>query len=318
MSSSPPMPPSSPPLPPSLLPPLYQFSQILLSSCGTEAYGYPTFPACQAAYQAAGYIWANNETLFSMSYPPSSNSTDPAWQKLTLPQAGLYTIVAAGASGLQAVFPDRCRGAMLNMTVFLPYATTLYVMVGRAGAYGTVGPYGGGGGGGTFVLLNDGSPLLIAGGGGGGDSYGWQDWSSLPIYPGCDASFNRSGNPSSSGVAGGINGSAGDIIGGAGLLGQGSEGYCGWSYWWNNGRCGNCGIAALNGGGWGSNCGGGGDLGGFGGGARKGGGGGYSGGGGIVGIANAGGGGGSFCLDGQTCAYSHHVGSGFVRVMMET
>jgi hypothetical protein len=37
-----------------------------------------------------------------------------------------------------------------------------------------------------------------------------------------------------------------------------------------------------------------------------------------VGIANAGGGGGSFCLDGQTCAYSHHVGSGFVRVMMET
>ena len=306
-SPPPPSPPPSPPSPPPPLPPtLYSLNNnITLDACGaTGKYG-PTLSQCQTSLNAKGYQWASVSSVYSFGAPPGATG-GAVWQQLVLPQQGLYNITAAGSRGSSAVNNDltRCRGAVVSLSVYLPYNTTLYVMVGQSGSTQAETS-----GGGTFVLLGNGSALVVAGGGGG------SAWSvgSLPVFPGCDASLNAtSGQPGSTGYLGGTNGQGGqgsDGGGGGGLLGDGVTGGAGYGG----------GQAALHGGSGGctqQNCD---DSSGFGGSGHSGGGGGYSGGAGTSpsGTAGYGGGGGSYCPGGfSNCATSTNTGAGFVIVQL--
>ena len=310
--------PPPPPLP-SPRPALYAATAMNLTTCGAVGPFGPTLANCAAAY--AGTAWAAVPGVYSFGAP--SGASTAAWQVLTLPQAGTYTITAAGASN--GVLGPRgflnggapCRGAVVSTTLTLPYNTSLYVVVGQAGtcngASGACSSGSGmtGGGGGTFVLLANGSALVVAGGGGG--------WYMPPSgsWAQCDAQLSSSsgggGHGGNGDTAGGVAGSAGggSAYAGAGLLADATS-------------PGDTSVAppksALNGGtgsyyalNWAQ-----GDRnGGFGGGGFSGGGGGYSGGGGTISISSwISGGGGSYCLQGlaNCVANSYNLGDGYVTI----
>ena len=298
--------------------PLYDFGESLwtLDSCGSSGAVGPTLNACVASYSQQLSIYSDsqqlsikNVSIYSFGDPPNAAILVSSWQRLLLPQAGMYNIIAAGASA--GSYTDRSRGAAVKVNVFLPSNTVLYVMVGQSGNGGCSG-----GGGGTFVLLGNGTVFLVAGGGGGTSSFGGL----TSFYNGSDASLNStSGNPSSDGHLGGVDGYGGQsgtsyACGGAGLIGDGAPAPL---------NAEGAGVAALRGGGGHSNLftgysgfGGGGST--FGRCGGGGGGGGYSGGGGSndqADTSGAGGGGGSFCIFGwSNCETTYNVGTGYVTI----
>jgi hypothetical protein len=310
-----PPPPSPPPSPPAAL---YDTTiPIILTSCGVTGRTGPTLTQCQSTYSSPSsfqggrlpYSWVYSPSIFSFGYPPTAVTPTAVWQRLVVPQGGVYNITAAGgAGGGVAFYSDRFRGASISHpSIHLDFGAVLYVMVGQRAA--TRSNQHNGGGGGTFVLNGNGSALLIAGGGGGSNYYtsgspGDGD-ASLTSTSGKTASGGGGGSPGGTDGSGGTRNPGGSMgYGGAGG-GLASDGQGG----------GGPGLAALNGGtdGVGSDN----YEGGFGGGGQLGGGGGYSGGGGIVegGSNTAGGGGGSFCLGGfSNCATSYNVGDGWVSI----
>jgi hypothetical protein len=250
------------------------------------------------------YSWAGNPSIYSFGYPPTSTTTSSAnWQRLVLPDSGRYTITAAGSSNgkyLSAPNNGYCRGAIISTNVTLPFGTALYVMIGQTSAGCSPPHYPSGGG--TFVLSDNGTALVVAGGGGG-------HWNTETLYSGCDASLtSTSGNPSSSGEAGGVNGgpgqnsnSVGSGMAGAGLVGSTTGSTSLWQATsaLDGGFSSNCAPSDCGGLGWCS----------FPAGGRHGGGGGYSGGG-APSPGNVGGGGGSFCVSGlANCAARYNAAS---------
>ncbi|MFE5391899.1 hypothetical protein [Bacillus thuringiensis] len=96
--------------------------------------------------------------------------------KWTIPNDGVYRLVAMGAQGGGA---SGGKGALVSGDFTLRKNQVLSILVGHQGIYGESTYKVGGGGGGTFIAKEN-LPLLIAGGGG-GYSYTWM---SLDGYPG--------------------------------------------------------------------------------------------------------------------------------------
>ena len=216
------------------------------------------------------------------------------------------------------------RGAVITTTVWLPYNTSLYAIVGQLGTCNGLNlacnsnSVMSGAGGGTFVLLANGSALLAAGGGCGFYASGVTNPAS------CDASLNStSGNDGF--TCDGHSNSPGGVAGGAG------GGYC----YQGAGLFANSTFSSVSGadvgntpslsplyGGNGSYSGDGSTSdrnGGFGGGGLSGGGGGYSGGGGSLSISCwYGGGGGSFCAQGISNCVTNRYNSaaGYVTITL--
>ena len=297
---------------------LYSTQTVNLTTCGATGPFGPALANCTAAY--ASTAWASVPGVFSFGKPFGA-SVD-MWQVLVLPQAGTYTITAAGASnGVLAPTTSLnggapCRGAVVTTTVVLPYNTSLYVAIGQMGTCAAPSrscfsdsAYVGGGGG-TFVLLANGSALVAAGGGG-----GWY-WPPSGSWAQCDGQLSStsggSGHSPSGDATGGADGSSGSAVyAGAGLFST------------NGATPGDYGatfaLSVLKGGdgAYTTPWMGGDRNGGFGGGGFSGGGGGYSGG---AGSNNAGswicGGGGSYCIQGlASCvANSYNLGDGYVSI----
>jgi T5SS/PEP-CTERM-associated repeat protein len=123
----------------------------------------------------------------------------------TIPQAGLYSLKAVGASGAGAGGAGAGgAGAVLSGEINLNAGTILNIAVGGTSSPGS---QSGGGGGGTFIYTNS-APLIIAGGGGGGGSYG------------------ASGGAGITNTGGAGTGGAGQSgAGGAGFYGNGGNSY---------------------------------------------------------------------------------------------
>ena len=208
----------------------------------------------------------------------------------TVPEIGIYQIVAFGAQGGSGAFVGigrGGRGAEIGGNFSLAEGDTLQIAVGGAGT--SAGEGGGGGGGGSFVVGPDGAPLVIAGGGGGGGG------SLTGPIPGQGGLIG----PNGGGPGGGTSGNGGAGGGGFGSNPPGGGGGGGFlSAGGNSAQAGGGGAFPDLTGGSGSSSGG---FGGGGGGSGRfggGGGGGYSGGGGApggaIGSFPSGGGGGSF------------------------
>lgn len=252
-------------------------------------------------------------------------------QQWIVPEAGPYTITAAGASGGYTPSIPGGRGRAITIEVDLLQGDVLDILVGQEGGRGQIsanGAYAGGGGGGTFIIKN-GSPILVSGGGGGsGEGAG----SFIAALPGADASSYENTNGSdgtgysgswNSPGTGGVNGNGGNASGsgGAGGGGYNTDGSAGY-------YAGIPGKAYVNGGFGGIN-----RIfygtfsldiqGGFGGGsgaglhsnfeANAGGGGGYSGGGGGATRVGSGGGGGNY-FTGTYISSDLNTGDGLVVI----
>jgi len=299
-----------------------------LTPCGQKGSLGPNTTQCQAAYQ--GQPWL--PYFGGLGAPPTATAPN-AWQTINLPQAGAWTITAAGAAAQNYSKPGFGRGAIITYSAYFPANTTLFVMVGQMGIAAPGGD--GGGGGGTFVLLQNGTVLVVGAGGGGATSY-TNAYNPLQCLAGTtaggvdmnvtvtDGSLNSTSGNTGSGcgvpgfgtkaLPGGVNGAAGQGYGaGGGLLGNGT---CSTSA-----LAGGIGSASQGGFGGGSGthsaCG---NLTGSGGGA----GGGYSGGGGISADVNQYfGGGGSYCASGAAgnptaCAVGLNGGQGYAIIVIVT
>lgn len=218
----------------------------------------------------------------------------------TVPQTGLYDILAFGAQGgTGASGGAGGLGAEVGGDFLLTAGQTLTIAVGGAGSATSF--TGGGGGGGSFVVLGS-TALVVAGGGGGGGYVGLAGGPGQVGTSGLAGGNGIGGNGTpGAGGAGGTDG-AGGGGGGGGRRPDGSFA--------SSGGGGGGGFDSAGGGGGGGNGGGGGAsfagglgggssygaTGGFGGGGGSalggGGGGGYSGGGGGGGPTNGGAGGG--------------------------
>jgi hypothetical protein len=218
-------------------------------------------------------------------------------ESCTVQSTGLYSIVAAGASGGDSHFTSDNslvgtggKGAIVAGEIALTAGTIIDLLVGGVGQNGS--NYGlPGGGGGTFVVLVDGTldqPLVIAAGGGGagfslsGPANGLNGSTTQTATAETDGTYDST--PGTNGTGGTAGGYFGDNGGGGGYSGT------------NGGKSTN-GSSFLAGGAGGSNE----TTGGFGGGGGAnsggGGGGGYNGGGGGTtngGGLGLGGGGGSY------------------------
>lgn len=235
-----------------------------------------------------------NQTKVNTAYSGTNlegkvSITTTGIQEWIVPTTGIYLINAIGASGADSDRTLDGLGANLKGEFNLTKGDKIKIAVGQQGIKSSNG-YGAGGGG-TFVTYDDNTPIIVAGGGGGSGSRE----GTVTIH----ASLTTSGNPSSDGCPGGVDGQGGQQLGtglytggtGGGLLGDGSiPKYAGME-----------GKSFTNGaeGGFYGTMTGTRSAGGFGGGGANGyysgaGGGGYSGGGGAKTSAYCGGGGGSY------------------------
>ncbi len=120
-------------------------------------------------------------------------------QTWTVPQTGLYHIIAIGASGGgEPPVKFGGKGALMSGDFNLTSGTVLRILVGQQGSTIT-GCYGGGGG--SFVSTNLNTPLIIAGGGGGAGG--------VINSNGVHASIGQNGTAGVAGGTGGTNGNGG-------------------------------------------------------------------------------------------------------------
>ena len=92
-------------------------------------------------------------------------------QSFTAPRAGVYDILAYGASGGLGINTTGGLGAEIGGDFTLSTGEVLTVDIGNGGSVGGAANAGDGGGG-TFVVAPGGTPLVVAGGGGGGGFQG--------------------------------------------------------------------------------------------------------------------------------------------------
>ena len=131
--------------------------------------------------------------------------TTPGPATFTVPETGVYNLLAFGAQGGGGNTGIGGLGAEVGGDFNLTAGEILSIVVGGLGGPGI---FTGGGGGGTFVLTGPTTALLIAGGGGGGQA-----------FAGGPGMASPDGGDGVDGSAGGLNGS-----GGAAILGTGGGG----------------------------------------------------------------------------------------------
>jgi hypothetical protein len=232
----------------------------------------------------------------------------------SIPEAGTYDLIAAGARGGGSVFGTGIGGdgALMEGLFSFTAGEVIDILVGGGGG---AGESAGGGGGGSFIATSTITPLLVAGGGGGtggearsmNGGYGWT------LNQGMLGSSGGEGGYAGAGGGGGAHcssairhycGANRSGGGGGGFIGNGSSNYLN-SQKGNGYNSGNPGTSFVNGGagGAGNDYGQSQGSGGFGGG-----GGAYSnGGGGGGGFSGGGGGGGGL---GQNTRYGRGGGGG--------
>uniref|UniRef100_A0A6C0F715 receptor protein-tyrosine kinase n=1 Tax=viral metagenome TaxID=1070528 RepID=A0A6C0F715_9ZZZZ len=165
---------------------LYVFSSHTFKSCGASKletsgsltggrrYG-PTLAECRAEYTPT---WVDDDANF--------NIVTPGIQEWTVPETGIYKIIAKGAAGGYAgksTSKEGGFGAVIEGNFSLIMNQKIQILVGQLGeTYRDIyNIAGGGGGGGTFVVkknsgglssttIND--VLIVAGGGGGSNHHG--------------------------------------------------------------------------------------------------------------------------------------------------
>jgi hypothetical protein len=220
------------------------------------------------AVGALGLAAASSASAVTVGFSgDSTNRSLGILQTYTVPETGLYNVLAYGAQGGSSIYDigngpvagalGGATGANFNLNA----GEILRILVGGAGIDGNV-SVSGGGGGGTFVVLGNNIPLVIAGGGGGAG--------------GGDVNRGESGGGGGGFSSRGVTGGPRSIGGGSFIFGDGIDG--------RGGGLGNVGAGGFGGGGGGGVT--------FSGGSGGGGGGGGGG--------NFGGFGGSFGLNGQT------------------
>lgn len=159
---------------------LYDFDYFVFTNAGKTGTNGPTYSDIKSAYSST--LWTQNQQNLSM--------TTQGVQLWTVPETGIYTIVAAGAACHTSVsFNGPGRGVVVSSNVFLNKGDKLKIIVGQVGYLSSVSNYSGGGG--TFVATETNLPILVAGGGGGG-------WTKI----GDDAVVNTSGTNGDSGSSG--------------------------------------------------------------------------------------------------------------------
>ena len=194
---------------------LYPFSSHTFESCASSVADTrmgPTLANCISEY-GANSPW-NNTAFFNVV---------SGIQEWTVPETGVYTISATGASGGHYSLGSNITepggyGAVITGNFTLTRGDKIKILVGRKGdrKRATQWTSGGGGGGGTFVLkspYNSVDSVLVVAGGGGGN----HDWNVTTRYVnGGQTSLTVSTN----GGVGNINGWGSG--GGGGLIGDGS------------------------------------------------------------------------------------------------
>ena len=249
---------------------LYAFTSFTFTNAGVTGATGPSLANCLASYNTTANPWLNNTSYFNVT---------SGIQYWTCPATGLYTILAAGASGGGTTYTTASRGIIIQSNITLTKGTVYKILVGQKGGISTSA----GGGGGTFMTDNSNTPVIIAGGGGGALNTG-QAANSLS-----DATSGTTGNNSTdsmgtggAGPNGGTGANAGWGGGGGGLTGNGTAGAnaSGFGYsglgtsFTNGGTGGNSATTAVGGFGGGAgthgNTGGGGGGGGYGGGGGSG------------------------------------------------
>ncbi|UYX56200.1 glycine-rich protein (plasmid) [Bacillus thuringiensis] len=230
--------------------------------------------------------------------------------KWTVPNDGIYRLVAMGAQG-GAINNDGGKGALMAGDFSLLKGQIINILVGQQGIPGnTGGAIEGGGGGGTFIVRgNENFPLLVAAGGGGDTNYATIDLYGMPGETTRLASVVTGSSGSRGEGQGGYAGSGTGAGAGGGFFSDGygtSYGAGGYSY--KSGGTGGASNHPCHGGF------GGGGAGGFSGG---GGGGGYTGGtGGGNGAAYTSGGGGSYNTgENQNNIRGSQSGNGKVQIL---
>jgi hypothetical protein len=138
---------------------LYDFTAHTFTTCGLTGREGPTLSQCRSTYATD---WDDTDAL-------GMNVT--GIQQWTVPQTGLYRIVANGAGGgRNSSSVTQANGAEVAATIQLTAGDVLQLLVGQRGdSNGTHGNESGGGGG-TFVVTANDLPLIIAGGAGGAPS----------------------------------------------------------------------------------------------------------------------------------------------------
>ena len=288
--------------------------------------GLWTFTPCGAA----GTVGPTQAQCNGVYGPGVVQVTGIGTQRWIVPQSGMYTITAKGASGGNANIAIGGQGRVIQIQVALTAGHQIGMIVGQQGGqlqFNT--GYAGGGGGGTFVYnYTTNQPILVCGGGGGAGK-GSPSWNY--ITNGGDAAPYNSTNgmqglatPGSwcavgaAGTGGGGGGGGNGGSGGGGLNGNGTQSTYGGAVGQSFNSGGSGGTHTMYTGGVTSNA-----PGGFGGGAgagghnnyeaNGGGGGGYSGGGGAACRVGGGGGGGNF-FTGTYISNSLHTGNGEVVI----
>jgi len=173
------------------------------------------------------------------SNPPSALTLTSGIQYWTVPAAGIYNIIVAGAAGgnssLSGIYFEGGYGVILSNNFTFTTGQIISILVGQKGSStstGGVASIPGAGGGGTYVAYNSSStPVLIAGGGGGGGNAGSNNMRAVVTTSGVQPS-----NSGSNGGAGGTSGNAGGAGSANGLGNSGGQGGGGF----NTGSSGNC------------------------------------------------------------------------------
>ncbi len=180
---------------------LYAFSTHTFSTCGSTGRTGPTLSACRSAYTTS---WDETD-FFAM---------DTAGVQLwTVPQTGLYRIIARGASGGRSTASvARANGAEVTATIRLVAGDVLKVLVGQRGDSNATHGNESGGGGGSFVVTANDVALIVAGGAGGAPSTSYGTNCTRTIATG-HGRVETSGGPSICGsysALGGTNGAGGN------------------------------------------------------------------------------------------------------------
>lgn len=173
---------------------LYHFTSFTFTNAGKTDKTGPTLSEVRFAYSSQS--WASTYVTMTVQ----------GIQEWTVPESGIYQIIAAGAQGGNSSSASGGRGYVLSDRFSLTGGNKINILVGQQGDSND--SYAGGGGG-TFVWdpLDATEPLIAAGGGGG----------SSDDYPqGQDAVSSTSGTANTLGnAAGGINGNGGAYVPGS-------------------------------------------------------------------------------------------------------
>ncbi|MFT6143603.1 MAG: hypothetical protein ACJAZO_001503 [Myxococcota bacterium] len=184
---------------------LYPFVTHTFSTCGSTGQTGPTLDSCRSAYTTD---WDETDSF---------NMDVDGIQLWTVPQTGLYRVVAQGAGGGRSSSSiAQALGAEVAATLQLTAGDVLQLLVGQRGRSNATHGNESGGSGGTFIVTANDVPLVVAGGAGGAPSSTYGTSCTRTIATG-HGRAESNGNPSICGsysALGGTNGSGGQTAGG--------------------------------------------------------------------------------------------------------